>query len=190
VFFGKVISVGASVAYSFYSDAKNIGDQPSYSFQYNVHLNSRNISSLKFEIQKKFNRSVILHNPFDTRHHEFKINRGDYSWYFAMTKDGTDRPFSAFFNVDLGLSWGRVRVMDSNYQVIKDEKFTKAVIGPGIALFQHIGTRFMGFFQSNYHIDVRDSHDVLIYFENEKKFKVTALDAHAGIIFLIGKTAE
>jgi hypothetical protein len=182
VFFGKVIGFAAGTSYAYYPD-KNIKSGTGFVIAYNVHLNNKTISSLRFGLQGK--HTSTINDPGFTQTNTFKLNTFDASYKYALTPDGTDQPTSLFFNIDFGVLWGKQKQTDSRYGETENH-LSKFTVGGGLTLYQRLNERILVYLEPVYKIHLLRSSGVYVGDGTEVKFH--HLSANLGLAFLIGKS--
>lgn len=192
VFFGKIVSMGIGGSYKSHTDKLAGTSFTIAPFIYNVHLNNKKITTLRVALPAKQtvettgNDGVSDYKQTD----EFKLWELEFVYRFGVTKDGTDKPLSAFLNFHTGLLMGKYKSSDSRYGEMSNYNINKLMVGAGLTVFQRLGSRFMVFAEPSYKYDLSFSGDRIYVGENyNHELKFSHISGQAGIIVFIGKIA-
>jgi hypothetical protein len=191
VFFGKVVSAGAGWSYKSHTD-KIAGNTSAIApLIYNVHLNNKTISSMRFALPGKVTANTSGNDGSQdyTRRDEFKFFDLEFIYRFGITKDGTDKPLSAFVNLHLGGLFGNHKTFDSRYGEVDNLGQRRIYIGAGFTVFQRLGSRLLLFAEPSYRYDFSFLGDKIYVDDTDsKEIRFSHINAQAGILILIGKT--
>jgi hypothetical protein len=189
VFFGKLIAIGVGGGLSKYTD-KNISGTNYYftPLEYSVIFDSKHVSSIRASIYGNYtvnSNLVDWNNNSYSQVNKFKLYDISMNYRFSLTKNGIERPFSIFFNLPMGVMFGKQKTTDSRNGDLGETQIDGWKIGAGLTFFQRLGSRFMVFAEPTYNYIL--SEGGAAYIGDETAIKFSHYNLHAGVLFLIGK---
>jgi hypothetical protein len=189
VFFGKIISIGPSVSYRSFNDNLLKGGAVISPIVYNVHFNNKVSTWIRFGLPKKMTVNTEWGDGvfYYERRDILKLWEFDFGYRFAITKGGTDKPTSVFFNLNAGYLSGKITTQDSRYGETEDHT-SQLLLGGGITVFQRLGERFLLFAEPTYKHNLSMSTQK-IYLDDmyERDLKFSHIKAQFGMLYLIGR---
>lgn len=193
VFFGKVISVGVGGSLQKYSDKSITGTGSITPIIYSVFISSKVVSSISMSFYKKVSATYQGNDGNDNYSQTAQIKQFEMAvaYRFAITPGGTEKPLSAFINLQTGVIDAKTDIQDSRYggMAINDDQGSTLFVGGGFTIYQRLGTRFMAFAEPVYkYLIGYSSNNIYLGDLSEKVVKLNHFSGQLGIMFLIGKS--